>query len=228
MAIEAVKVPQNVYVEDRIIGPVTLKQLGISGAGCGISYIIFAIASRSGYNGIPVIVICWIPAVIAAAFAFMKINDLSLFNIILLMIEGFAKPNIRYWSPHPGISINLITRQSAKDVVDANAKVANDIAKLAEVTRQLEKRQEDMDRLTSHESQKPQNVDAVLTKFQSATSIAPDTSANLHSHGEPETPTPTLSVNPDKVKAENLEQERSIDGIAKDVKTYDQFTAHTT
>ncbi len=225
MAIEAVKIPQNVYVEDRIIGPVTLKQLMITGLGCGVSYVIFAIVTKSGYNSIPIIVICWIPAVIAAAFAFMKVNDLSLFNIILLMIEGFSKPNIRYWSPHAGISINLITRQSAKEIVDANAKVANDIARLAEVTRLLEKRQEDMEKLTTHDAQRPQNVEAVRTKFQSATS--PRTESALAGNEEPETSATTLSVNPDRVKAGNLEQQRSIDSIGKDIKAYDQLTAHT-
>ena len=54
MAIEPVKIPQNVYVEDRIIGPVTLKQLAMVGIGMGISYAIFASVNKNGTVGIPI------------------------------------------------------------------------------------------------------------------------------------------------------------------------------
>ena len=61
MAIEAVKIPQNIYVEDRIIGPVTLKQLIITGLGMGISYVLYATVTKAGVTNIPVLVACWIP-----------------------------------------------------------------------------------------------------------------------------------------------------------------------
>src|SRR5687767_8709588 len=132
MAIEAVKIPQNVYVEDRLIGPITIRQLFITGIGAGISYVIYAAAAQAGYNNLIIVAICWSPTLVAAMFAFLKINDLSLFNIILLAIESWNKPAQRYWSPHTGLSINLITRQHAKEMVDATAKAARDVDKLAE------------------------------------------------------------------------------------------------
>lgn len=150
MAIEPVKIPQNVYVEDRIIGPVTLKQLAIVGIGTGISYALFSTASRAGPISIPYGVILWTPAMIAAAFAFLRINDLSLFNIILLMIEHANKPNQRYWSSHPGISINFVSKAAKQAVIDANTKINENAAKLAELTRQMEKREEELVKLANH------------------------------------------------------------------------------
>ena len=38
MPIEPVKIPQNVYIEDRIVGPLTLRQTLIMAIGGGFSY----------------------------------------------------------------------------------------------------------------------------------------------------------------------------------------------
>ena len=59
MPIEAVKIPQNVYVEDRIVGPITLRQLIITGIGAGIGYTFYALAAQAGLTSIPVMIVCW-------------------------------------------------------------------------------------------------------------------------------------------------------------------------
>ena len=220
MPIEAVKIPQNVYVEDRIIGPVTLKQLIITGIGAGISYMIYATATKLGAS-LPILIAAWIPAVIAAAFAFMKVNDLSLFNIILLMIEGMQKPTQRYWSSHGGISINLITRQAAKEMIDANNKIVDNSGRLAEITRQLEKRQEEMEHLAMHENPNPEHVDAVQTRFASAIKT-PEGTEIPAVESEEET---VLPVNPKRIEPDGLDPSRSIDGLAKDIKAYEKIVA---
>lgn len=204
MAIEAVKIPQNIYVEDRIIGPVTLRQLIITGLGMGISYVFYAIVTKAGVTSIPILVACWIPGFIAACFSFLKINDLSLFNIILLMIEGMNKNNVRYWSPHPGLSINLITRQWEKEWSNANAKAAVNAARLAEVTLQMQKRQEEMNRLASHQEQRPETLETL-------------------------TPTPTLTpTNPEAVSTDQgLDPALSIDNITQDLKAYEHLIAQS-
>ncbi len=216
MPIEAVKIPQNVYVEDRIIGPVTLKQLGITGLGAAMGYILFAMASKA-HAGLPFIIAAWTPTVVAAAFAFFRLNDLTLFNIILLAIEGMQKPKERYWSSHPGLSINLITRAAAKEMVDADLKVADNQSKLAEITRQLEKRQEAMDQLTAHEFQKPDAVDAVHTRFESAIAKTTET---ISAPAQAKAP-----VNPAAVKSDGLDPSRSIDGLAGDIRAYERLVS---
>lgn len=203
MPIEAVKIPQNVYVEDRIIGPVTLKQLIITGVGAGIGYVLYATAAKAGVASLPVTIFAWSPAVIAGAFAFLKINDLSLFNIILLIIEGMNKPSTRYWSPHPGISINLITRTAAKELTEASAKVSTSAGKLADITRQMEKRQEEMDRLTTHDTPGPKALQPVQTR------ISEDMKHGVYEHEE----VTQKPVRPERVSAEGLDPLKSIDGV---------------
>lgn len=109
MPIEAVKIPQNVQVEDRLIGPITLRQVMICLAGGGISFVIWN-AMKSIGTVTPVhFVVAWIPLVIAAAFAFVKIRNLSLLRIILLQIEKAQKPSKRTFGPRTGIAINIRT-----------------------------------------------------------------------------------------------------------------------
>ncbi|MDO8468543.1 MAG: PrgI family protein [Candidatus Peribacter sp.] len=108
MPIEPVKIPQNVYVEDRIVGPVTLRQLIILLATAGFSYAIWTLAKNQlGASSIPITIVCWIPFVIGAAFAFVRIQGISLMRFILLMAEKMDKPAVRLWSPRRGISINF-------------------------------------------------------------------------------------------------------------------------
>ena len=109
MAIEPVKIPQNVYVEDRIIGPITLKQIMIVMVSSGLSYTIWAIMRQSGADSGANTLLAWIPTVIGAAFAFVKINGISLFRIMLLLIERMDKPAKRVWTPRQGIYINITT-----------------------------------------------------------------------------------------------------------------------
>lgn len=105
MPIESVKIPQNVQIEDRIVGSITLRQLIISIVGCGISYAIWTNLQKIlGTVSIVVSIIAWIPAVIFIAFAFIKVYDLSLFRIVLLMIERSVKPQTRTWAPRTGMS----------------------------------------------------------------------------------------------------------------------------
>lgn len=106
MPIEPVKIPQNVQIEDRIIGPITLRQLIITILGCGISYAIWSTLQKIfGDVSITVTIVAWIPAVVFIAFAFVKVYDLSLFRVVFLMIERSVKPQTRTWAPRPGISV---------------------------------------------------------------------------------------------------------------------------
>lgn len=103
MSIEPIKIPQNVQIEDRIIGPVTLRQLIITVVGCGISYAIWSNLEKAlGTVSITVTIIAWIPAVIFVAFAFVKVYDVSLLRFILLIIERSTHPQTRLWTPRAG------------------------------------------------------------------------------------------------------------------------------
>lgn len=110
MPIQAIKIPQNVYIEDRIVGPLTLKQILIVGVGVGFSYALYGMLTKAyGALPLPITIVVWIPAGIAALFAFIRINDISMFRLMLLSIERLNKPSTRVWTPRRGITINIRT-----------------------------------------------------------------------------------------------------------------------
>jgi hypothetical protein len=111
MALDPLKIPQNIYIEDRIIGPITLRQIITMGIGGGISYMIWGVfsAANGGATPLPLTILAAIPFVISLAIAFVKINDLSLIHIMLLILEGMNKPKTRIFSPRRGFSIHIRT-----------------------------------------------------------------------------------------------------------------------
>lgn len=122
MPIEPVKIPQNVYVEDRIIGPITLRQIMIVMGSSGISYAIWAIMRQSGATSAVHTFFAWTPTMIGVAFAFVKINGISLLRILLLLAERLDKPARRVWTPREGIYVNIITKSSSKKNTDTTKK----------------------------------------------------------------------------------------------------------
>jgi len=90
------KVPQNVQREDKIIGPLTLKQMIVLAIGGTIAYAIYiSLASRY-------IWITWLPpvsiiAIITLAFAFVRPLDLSFTKWVLRWIEFSLLPRKRSW-----------------------------------------------------------------------------------------------------------------------------------
>ena len=114
MSIDPVKIPQNVYVEDRIIGPITLRQIMIVMICTGISYGIWAAMKASGPVSTAQTTMAWMPTAIGAMFAFIKINGISLLRIVLLSLERIDKPSKRYWTPRQGIYVNIVTKPPKK------------------------------------------------------------------------------------------------------------------
>lgn len=110
MPIEPIKIPQNVYIEDRIVGPLTLKQVIICAIGGGFSYAMFAsISNAYGTIALPIQILVWLPAAVSVIFAFVRINDLSMMRLCLLLLERMNKPSTRTWTPRRGIIINVRT-----------------------------------------------------------------------------------------------------------------------
>lgn len=146
MAIEPVKIPQDVSIEDRIIGPVTLKQIIICLLSSGFSYMVFSSMKAAGTLTPVSMAISWTPAAIGAAFAFVKINGISLFRFCLLMIERLNKPGRRMWTPRRGITINISTgsgtpEQSAEPPArtDIHEHPAKDVQRIRELSAVLDR-----------------------------------------------------------------------------------------
>jgi len=136
MPIDPVKIPQNVYIEDRIVGPLTLKQIIISMLGIGFSYAIWAsIQKVQGYVPLPVTIIVWIPGLLAVIFSFIKINDLSMTHLLLLLVERTQKPSTRIYGPRRGLTVNTrsfnVPTANSKKVTGTKPQAEGEISKLS-------------------------------------------------------------------------------------------------
>ncbi len=136
MPIEPVKIPQNVYIEDRIVGPLTLRQIIISMLGIGFSYAIWAsIAKVQGTVPLPLTIIVWIPGALAVIFSFVKINDLSLAHLLLLLLERMNKPQTRVYGPRRGLAVNSrsfnVPTANSKKVTAQKPQAEGEIGKLS-------------------------------------------------------------------------------------------------
>ncbi len=90
------KVPQDVQREDTIIGPITLKQMGILGAGGAVAYVIYVSLVKAYFWQV------WLPPVvivagITLAFAFLKIHSLPFHKFLMNFIEYQILPRQRIW-----------------------------------------------------------------------------------------------------------------------------------
>ena len=88
------KIPQNVRIEDKIVGPLTLKQLAIVGVGGGFTYALYTYLAKRYYIEV------WLPAILPStlltlAFAFLKINGISFGPWLLYLIEFTINPHKR-------------------------------------------------------------------------------------------------------------------------------------
>lgn len=132
------KIPQNVGIEDRIVGPLTLRQLIILVVGFGISYVFFAILSKLYELNILEYIIIAIPAVVSAAVALIKINDIRLPKFILMFLEFSIKPKKRLWD-HRGIAslvapdLTEMEKKAPKDALEQKVKKTANLNDLTQV-----------------------------------------------------------------------------------------------
>jgi hypothetical protein len=90
------KVPQNVQREDKIVGPLTLRQLIMCGVGGGIAYAIYVSLGRE------FIWITWFPPVaiivlITILFAFVRPLDMDFSRFLAVYLEFILLPQKRFW-----------------------------------------------------------------------------------------------------------------------------------
>ena len=89
------QVPQFIDVEDKIIGPLTLRQFFIIASGCAFAFFL-SFVLKLAYAivlGLPVVVFC-------LALAFVKIDGMPLWKYLLAMVSFARKPQRYYWQKH--------------------------------------------------------------------------------------------------------------------------------
>lgn len=153
MTIDPVKIPQNVYVEDRIIGSITLRQIIICLATGALSYGIFSTVQAAGLVSSVLGIVAWTPLVIGAAFAFVKINGITLTRLCLLALEKTDKPMVRVWAPRRGITISIGSTSMKSEKESADEK------KMEEAKRHAEEKRKRIHELSALLDKGPEETD---------------------------------------------------------------------
>jgi hypothetical protein len=86
------QVPQFIDIEDKIIGPLTLRQFIYLAIAGGIIFIFYFLVNFAIW-----IIISLILIAIAGAFAFLKINGQPFQKVLFNMIKFYAKPQTYVW-----------------------------------------------------------------------------------------------------------------------------------
>ena len=125
------QVPQNIAIEDKIVGSLTAIQFGIVVIGWGASFLVFTSSSLpSPINQI----IGGGMALFTAALAVGKFNDQPLYKFIRHIIFFLIKPRIRVWHKS-GLEKSLISRSeqvtTQKKTTQTKRVSKQDIASLA-------------------------------------------------------------------------------------------------
>jgi len=86
-------IPQFIDTEDKIIGPLTLKQFGWFLAGGGIIFLIWLFAGSFAIF----LILTVATLAISALFAFWKINGKPLIALIINFLKFTKNPKIYIW-----------------------------------------------------------------------------------------------------------------------------------
>ncbi len=101
-------VPQFINVENKVIGPITVRQFLIFVGAAIILAILYAILFFTYFVIFGVIVVG-----IAAVFAFAKVNGTQFHNFFLNIIQTSKKPGKRVWN-NRALSVELKTVKNIK------------------------------------------------------------------------------------------------------------------
>lgn len=85
-------VPQFIEVEDKILGPITVRQFVIILIDFGIMFVVFKLASLG------LMVLINLPLLAAGiVLAFVKVNGMPFHYFLLNVIQTTKNPNVRVW-----------------------------------------------------------------------------------------------------------------------------------
>jgi hypothetical protein len=112
---ETFKIPVDVQIEDKIVGPLTFRHLLIVGVGGGLAYAVYTALVQRYYWPI------WLPptaliSLLTLAFAFLNIFNMTFFQFLLALIEFNLLPKKRIWKQNQTMIMpSAITYSSTKN-----------------------------------------------------------------------------------------------------------------
>ena len=157
------KIPQNVQMEDKIVGPLTLKQLIIVGAGGGLDYFIYISLSKVYVLTVWILPVA-IVGLLTLAITFLKIKSIPFIQYSLLTIEYYFKPRKRVWAQGGGEVFTSITQPKPKTKAELDRdkqqkKVPKDASKILGIAEMLDtqsaalrEKHENLEKIIDHQT----------------------------------------------------------------------------
>src|SRR3989344_2478088 len=91
------QVPQFIEVEDKIFGPLTLKQFIYLAGGAGLSFIIYRVLPSFIFSIIPIIIVM----TFCLALAFYKINNKPFIQVVEAAFKYMTSAKLFIWKKVP-------------------------------------------------------------------------------------------------------------------------------
>jgi hypothetical protein len=125
-------VPQFIDIEDKIVGPLTGKQLGWLALGGVIMLVFWAFLNTVAFYASSVVT-----ALIVSAFAFYKPYNQTLLNFILSSIYYMFRPRMYVWKRMPEAIKPIAKRAKGDERPQERKKVSGE--KISEISQLLDK-----------------------------------------------------------------------------------------
>lgn len=87
------QVPQFIEVEDKIFGPLTIKQFIYVLGGGGLSFLIYSLIGNLLLSAIPILIV----VAFTAALAFYKVNNKPFINVIEAAFNYYKSNKLYIW-----------------------------------------------------------------------------------------------------------------------------------
>jgi PrgI family protein len=106
------QVPQFIEVEDKIFGPLTIKQFIFMVGGGGLSFLVYIFLNNLFLSLVPIIIIM----AISTAFAFYRVNNRPFINVVESAFNYFRGNKLYIWKKEdkPRASDTISAVQDAK------------------------------------------------------------------------------------------------------------------
>jgi len=136
------KVPQNVQMADKIVGPLTLRHMIIIGSGGGLAYLVYVILAQNYYWEVWLFPVAFI-VIVTLLIAFVKIYNLSFGKFAILFMEYLFLPRKRQWTKSSAEIFNRqqIQTKNKKKKVQKKKKgeeAAKTIRKIDDLTKMID------------------------------------------------------------------------------------------
>lgn len=127
------QVPQFIDVEDKIFGPLTLKQFIYLAGGGGLSFVVYALLNSLILSLIPIVIIM----AIACAFAFYKVNGKPFINVAESAFKFYIGSKLYIWKKTDKVATSETPVKDAKNYASIMVPKISD-SKLKDLTWSLD------------------------------------------------------------------------------------------